>query len=289
MARSGQKIEEREALEVLCGWGVVAEHEWLETSKVQGERTPDLRLELPTGQEVLAEVRMHTYSAARHLFSADGKEHPTPRLRCRWEVMISDPTASDPTAATSQSFKDLVDETLVPLLEAVESAGGTPEAMKTLAAQRLRSVGDSLDPNKPEWLRRRIRIWRAPEPVGSGPGLIKTRASTSYGINLEAVDDLVAALQDCIDSKDAHGQGADWLVAALDGSRASQQLEEACDRVLDGGSERYSDINSRVDMRGFDEVWAFARSFNGDHHMTLRMTKTGAEWKRLNRVRSSAA
>lgn len=288
MAKSGQKVEEREALEVLCGWGVVAAFEWLEAGNEDGVRTPDLRLELTTGQEVLTEVRMHTYSASHHLFSADGKEFPSPRLKCQWEVRINDPAASEPTAKTSELFKDLVEEAIIPLLVDAESAGGTAEAMGSRAKQLLRNAEVSLDSGKPRSLRRRISVWRNPEPVSSEPGRIKTWAGTGYALCLEGVDHLVAAIQDCIDRKDSHGQGAAWLVAALDGSRASQQLEEVCNRVLDGDGERYSDINARVDMKGFDEVWAFARSFNGNHHMALRMTSTSAEWKRLDRVRHSA-
>lgn len=288
MAKSGQKVEEQEALEVLCGWGVVAVFEWLEAGENDGVRTPDLRLELKTGQEV-AEVRMHTYPASHHLFSADGKEFPSPHLRCRWEVMISDLAASEPTAKTSEPFKDLVEETIIPMLIDAESVGGTSEAMQSRAEQLLGLVEVSLDSGRPRSLRRRIVVWRAPKPVSNGPGSIKTRASTSYALWLEAVDDLVAAVQDCIDQKDSHGQGAAWLVVALYGSRASQQMEEACNRVLGGDGARYADINTRVDMRGFDEVWAFARSFNGDHHMALRMTDTGVEWNRLARVRRSAA
>ncbi|MCY3910242.1 MAG: hypothetical protein OXF99_01935 [bacterium] len=289
MARSGQKVEEREALEVLCGWGVVAAFEWLEAGKKKGVRTPDLRLELTTGQKVLTEVRMHTYSASHHLFSADGKEFPSRYLKCRWEVRINDPAASEPAAETSELFKALVDETIIPLLVDAESAGGTAEAMGTRAKQLLRNAQVVFDSGRPRSLRRRISVWRTPEPVSSGPGLVKTWAGTSYALCLEGVDHLVEAVQDCIDQKDSHGQGAAWLVAALDGSRASQQLEEVCNSVLDGDGARYSDINTRVDMKGFDEVWAFARSFNGNHHMALRMTRTSAEWKRLDRVRRSAA
>lgn len=289
MAESGQKIEEQEALEMLCNWGIVAGFEWLDAGKKDRVRTPDLRLELTTGEEVLAEVRMHTYSAARHLFSADGKEFPSPRLKCRWEVRVNDPAASEPDAVTSELFKDLVEDTLVPLLVDAESAGGTPEAMESRAKQLLRLAEDSLNTGRPRALRRRVSVWRTPEPVSSGPGRIKTWAGTSYALILDAVDHLVAAVQDCIDRKDLRGQGAAWLVAALDGSRASQQLEEACNSVLDGDGARYSDINTKVDMKSFDEVWAFARSFHGDHHMALRMTRTSAEWKRLDRVRDSAA
>ena len=289
MARSGQKIEEREALEVLQGWGVVGQFEWLEAGRKHRKRTPDLRVRLTTGRDVLVEVRMHTYAAARHLFSADGKEHPSSRLKFQWEIMIGDPAASEPSAETSESFGALVEQTLVPLLEEVESAGGTPQDMRARAQVRIEHAVQTLDSERPEWLSRSIRVWGTPKPAESGPGLVKTRASTSYGVFLEGVDDLVSAVQDCVDAKDRHGQGANWLVVALDGSRASQQLEEACDRVLSGNGARYSDIAERVDMRDFEEVWVFARSFSGDHHMSLRMTSAGAEWKRLGRVRSSAA
>ena len=289
MARSEQIVEEREALDVLCGWGVVAAFEWLEAGTKEGVRTPDLWLELTTGQEVLAEVTTHTYPASHHLYSADGKEFPSRHLRYRWEVMISDPAASEPTAVISEPFKDLVEVTIIPLLANAESDGGTPEEMKIRAEQLLHDAAASIDSGRLQSPRRSIFILRTPEPVSRGPGQIRTLANTIFTVWVESIEDLVSALQDCIDRKDSHGQGAAWLVVDLNTTSASQQLKHACNRVLDGDGAQYSDINASVDMKGFDEVWAFARSSHGKQYMALRMTKTSAEWKRLDRVRHGVA
>ena len=85
----------------------------------------------------------------------------------------------------------------------------------------------------------------------SQKGDVKVYVTTGFGIALESVDELVPAVQDCIEKKHEHGQGAAWLVVALDGTRASRQLEEAFDRETDSSAEGAQDL-SALDLRGFE-------------------------------------
>ena len=123
-----RRVDELEALEVLLASLEVVDHEWLKEKTGQDERTPDLRLELASGREVIVEVIQHTYSAQRHLFSADGIEVESEDLNHRWKLVISDPSASDASLRKSRPIRSLL-ELLVPVLRDAESEGITPEGI----------------------------------------------------------------------------------------------------------------------------------------------------------------
>ncbi|WP_420638416.1 hypothetical protein [Candidatus Poriferisocius sp.] len=282
-----RKAEEEEALGVLRQWGDVDEYEWQER--------PDLWVRLKTGREVGVEVTQHTYDAKHHLFTVDGKEHSSSELAHRWVVWISDPAASDPSKRKSRSISSLVKETLIPLLADVESTGSPLRTMQARAQIYLEHAVERFDASGPEGMARSVDVL-PPVPVGYGQGLVKTKVRTGHGMflegddgfYLEGVDHLVSAVQGCVDAKhvkcNQYEYPTDWLVVALDGSRASEQLDEACQRVLGGHEAQYADFHKRVNLRRFEEVWVFARSFGNGYHVALRMTDASSEWRKVVQV-----
>ena len=109
----------------------------------------------------------------------------------------------------------------------------------------------------------------------AGCGGVTVYVSAGQGCFLEAVDDLVPAIQDAINRKADRGQmanvtGKKWLVVALDGGSASMQLEELCSRATHPPD---SGVDS-VMFPDFHEVWAFARTFDGTRHAVLRLSRS---------------
>jgi len=112
MARD-PRIDEQEALEVICALESVERHEWLR----EGNRpTPDLEVVIG-GEVVTVEVMMHTSRIERELRAAVEKmrspersgEWPqkTSELTHRWKVIVSDHRfeARDP----SRTLKELLE------------------------------------------------------------------------------------------------------------------------------------------------------------------------------------
>lgn len=143
-----RRPEEIAALAALRSLEDVLEYEWLSAGRVEGVRTPDLRLVLGDGREVAAEVTMATNRPANELRGAARKMWP---MRCEalsweWTVRVSDHeiAARDP----KRRLKDLV-AAMVPVLAGVERAGGTAQEM-LLSARRVLNPDPCLrDPSLP--------------------------------------------------------------------------------------------------------------------------------------------
>ena len=159
--------------------------------------------------------------------------------------------------------------------EAAASGVDHSDFLKTRLDQRCRYwyPPDIFDWLTEGWNPRRARVWGSPRAANAGSGGVTVYVSTGQGCLLEAVDELVPAIQDAINHKAGRGQmanvtGKKWLVVALDGGSASMQLEELCSKVTHPPD---SEING-IQFPDFDEVWAFSRTFDGARHAVLRLS-----------------
>ena len=273
-----RRVEEREALAVISALEEVAYFEWLDEKQGQGVRTPDFRVELASGRNVLVEVTMATSEEMRRLLPKHGTEHESNALAYKWRVRVAHRSSTVVGAGRSPTITQLLPR-LEPVLTDVESHGGTTQEMIQRAEDRLHQEMQVIDEHLDTIDRRVVRVTEA-LPRGNGvAGGIEAAVSLGGGVMPEGVDNLVAAIQHRIDDKHEHDQGADWLAVAIDGPPASVQLREGFARGSDSSVEGAQDL-SAVDLRGFEEVWVFARTSNGTGHIVLRFSGSGTSWKR---------
>ncbi len=307
------RIDEREALEVICALEKVESHEWLCAGN---ERTPDLELSIG-GKPVFVEVTMQTSSAERELWRAAKKwSRRCDDLSHQWKVVVADHRVE--ARAPSRTLKELI-EALVPVLVDIESTNAPSEVMQQRANEILDP--DPHDPNRlgPEsrwwiesWLDptasdvdinefvavhadqlcgywhppdvvdwiiegivpRRVSVFEPPTPGFNGTGGVTVAVVTAGSCWAEAADDLLPAIQSRVDHKADRGQlanvtGQKWLVVALDTLGAATQLEELCSRTTQPTSPELA-----IAFPDFDEVWTFARTFDGTHHAVLRLSRS---------------
>ena len=274
-----RRIEEREAFEVICALEDVERHDWLSTGN---KPTPDLEVTID-GDLVTVEITMHT--VGQELWGAAEKMRSPKRSGCwpqricelsrKWTVIVGDSRVEsrDP----SRRLTELI-EAMVPALVIIESAGATPEVMRQRANEQFGRYW--YPPDIDDWVTkgtdpRSVMVVGSPSAVHAGCGGVTVYVSAGQGCFLEAVDDLVPAVQDAINRKAARGQmanvtGKKWLVVALDGGSASMQLEELCSRATHPPD---SGVDS-VMFPDFHEVWAFARTFDGTRHAVLRLSRS---------------
>lgn len=123
---------------------------------------------------------------------------------------------------------------------------------------------------------RRVRVVEPPTVLaGEDGGVVVADVWFPQSCWMEAVDELVPAIQDAINHKAAKCQmanvtGEKWLVVALDGGNAAMQLDELCNAE---GHPQDSALSS-ITFPDFNEVWAFARTFHGTHHVVLRLSRS---------------
>ena len=86
-----KRVDEREALEVICNTINGVDYKWLKPSNQQNKRTPDLELRLPSREKILVEITMHIYDAEHPLVT----KNIDPRLKYHWTVMISQTSECD--------------------------------------------------------------------------------------------------------------------------------------------------------------------------------------------------
>ena len=149
MARE-PRIDEQEALDVICALEDVEGHVWL----CPGSKpTPDLEVVID-GDLVTVEVTMHTSSKEQQLWGAAEKMRSPERsggwpqrtceLSHKWNVVVSDHSLE--SRDRSRPLKELV-KALIPVLATVESTGATPEVMQQRANEILNP--DPYNPNLP--------------------------------------------------------------------------------------------------------------------------------------------
>ena len=148
-----RRPDEFAALAAIRALADVADCEWLPAGRADGVRTPDLRLVLGDGREVVAEITMATNRPANELRGAARKMWPirSNKLSCEWTVHVSD----HDIAARDQrrTLKDLV-AALIAVLASVEQRGGTAREMR-LRADRI------LDPDRHDPYRSQPVRWAA--------------------------------------------------------------------------------------------------------------------------------
>ena len=278
MARIGEEPEEQEALEVICALEDVRSFEWLEAGTHQNVRTPDLRLELVDGRSVLVEVTMATSVETRQLLPLDGTKIKSDALTRWWRVRVTHRQSKGAEPGNTPKLKPLLPQ-LVPVLSDVESQGGTNETIRQHGEDRLHREMQVIDRDVEAIDRRVVRVTDA-IPVGDGEkGGIEATPTVGGGVMPEGVDDLVSAVQHRINKKDDHGQGADWLAVAIDRVDAREQLDNAFGEGSDSNIDGAQDLRA-LDLRGYEEVWVFARSSDVPGHIVLRFSGSGATWKR---------
>ena len=130
MPRGGPRKEEQIALSVIRSVENVTNHKWL------CPPGPDLRVTLGNSREVTVEITMSTNRAIREIHGAAEKMPliGARRLSHHWQAVICDGDIS--FRKESRRLKELV-EAMVPVLQEVESQGGTPMDMGRRATSRL--------------------------------------------------------------------------------------------------------------------------------------------------------
>lgn len=128
MAGQQRRPEELAALAALRALEDVAEYEWLIAGRADGVRTPDLKLVLGGGREVVAEITMATNTPDNELRGAARRMWPirSRSLSREWTVHVSDHDIAK--RSRRRTLKDLV-AAMIPVLAAVEERGGTAEEM----------------------------------------------------------------------------------------------------------------------------------------------------------------
>ncbi len=134
------RIEEQEALDVICALEDVERHDWLRPGS---KPTPDLEVTIG-GCLVTVEVTMHTSPKEQELWGAAEKmrsvEHSgdwpqrVSELSYQWKVIVGDHRfeSRDP----SRTLKEMVNA-LIPVLATVEGTGAIPEVMQQRANEIL--------------------------------------------------------------------------------------------------------------------------------------------------------
>ena len=278
MPGTERRVEEQEALEVIWALEDVRSFEWLEAGTREKVRTPDFRLELADGRGVLVEVTMATSEETRQLLPLHGTKIKSDALAHRWRVRVAHRQSKSAEPGNTPKLKPLL-RLLVPVLSDVESQGGTTETIRQRAEDRLRQEMQVIDSDMEAMDRRVVRVTDA-IPVGDGEkGGIEATPTVGGGVMPEGVGDLVSAVQHRINKKDDHGQGADWLAVAIDRVDAREQLDNAFGEGSDSSVGGAQDLRA-LDLRGYEEVWVFARSSDVPGHIVLRFSGSGATWKR---------
>ena len=136
---SERRIEEREALEVICALEDVERHDWLRPGS---KPTPDLEVTID-GCLVTVEVTMHTspkeqelWGAAEKMRSPERSEswpQKTRELSYQWEVVVDHRFE---VRDRTRTLTKLVGA-LIPVLAEVESTGAAPEVMQQRANEIL--------------------------------------------------------------------------------------------------------------------------------------------------------
>ena len=135
-----RKPDELAALAAIRALEDVADCEWLPAGRADGVRTPDLRLVLGDGREVVAEITMATNRPANELRGAARRMWPirTDELSFEWTVHVSDHGIA--ARDDRRTLKDLA-AAMIAVLASVEQRGGTVRQMQ-LRANRI------LDPDR---------------------------------------------------------------------------------------------------------------------------------------------
>ncbi|MCY4632669.1 MAG: hypothetical protein OXE75_17555 [bacterium] len=213
------RVEEQFALETIEALESVVSHRWLDANR---EPTPDLELKLSGGRTVAVEITMNTDGAARSLrASFDGRRWPRVELACEWWVIVSD--HSRVARGRRRNIKALLDQ-LVPVFQNLEAQDLEPDEM---LGKPLRELAGSA---WPDW--NSVYVAKCDRSGGDTGGGLRTWVAVGDGGWIEAVDELVEAVQERIDSKIERGQlsgypSPKWLVVVLDCGIAAMQLEDA--------------------------------------------------------------
>ena len=136
MTAEQRRSEELAALAALRALEDVTEYEWLAAGRADGVRTPDLKLVLGDGREVVAEITMATNRPDNELRGAARRMWPirSRSLLREWTVHVSDHDIA--ARSRRRTLKDLV-AAMIPVLAAVEERGGTADEMKSRANRIL--------------------------------------------------------------------------------------------------------------------------------------------------------
>ena len=162
---------------------------------------------------------------------------------------------------------------LVSVLQNFEGRDCEPDELCGQASRAVAGFG------QPDW--DSIGVIKC-DPVGrdTGGGIRTWVAPFETGW-LEALDELVEAVQERIDDKTEQGQlkgyaSPKWLVVVLDGGIAAMQLEDAFGSK--DSPRRPAEIDG-IACRGFDEVWAVGQCFSQrSHRNVLRLFAWGRPW-----------
>ncbi len=241
------------------------------------------------------------------------KQWPDSRLSLVWDVRVYDHSPED----NRRPVRGLV-EALIEVLVDVEATGGEPELMVKAVQERLVDPQDHIDGHDwgtawqtaasrglcyekflLRWGRqtgywypqllvdrdgafpRRVLVWRASEPEGSGGGMVRTSPAVPDSAWGE-YEHMLATVQDCIKAKTDQRQmenasGLRWLFVVLDNNMAAVQLDDyfgpACEE-LDPSERCPYHVLDKLTFDYFDEVWITGRAFQTGDHIVLRLFKT---------------
>ena len=261
--------EEQFALETIEAVESVVSHRWLDADR---EPTPDFELKLSGGQTVAVEITMSTDGAARSLFASfDGRRWPRAELTCEWSVIVSE--HSRETRERQRNIKALLDH-LAPIFQNLEAQDLEPDEMLGKPLSEL--AGSAW----PDW--NSVLVAECDPSGGDTGGGIRTWVAVGDGGWTEAVDELVEAVQERINSKIERGQlrgypNPKWLVIVMDSRLAARQLEEGF--APDDQPWRSAAIDA-ITFQGLDEVWVVGECIaRSTRRSVLRLFASGAPWE----------
>lgn len=261
--------EEQFALETIEAVESVVSHRWLPEGR---EPTPDLELKLSDGQTVAVEITMSTDGEARRLCASfDGRRWPRAELTCEWWVILSD--HSGKARGGKLDINALLDH-LVPIFQNFEAQDLEPDEM--LGTPLWELTGS-------DWQGWDSAYVAKCDPSGGNiGGGIRTWVAVGDGGWVEAVDELLDAVQERIKSKKEQGQlrgypSPKWLVIVMDSRLAAWQLEEGFAAVDQPWRSAAIDA---ITFEGLDEVWVIGEcTARITRRSLLRLFGSGAPWE----------
>lgn len=263
--------DEQYALETIEAVESVVSHRWLPEDR---EPTPDLELKLSDGRTVAVEITMSTDGEARSLCdSFDDKQWPRAELACEWWVILSD--HSRKARGSRLDIKALLDH-VVPIFQNLEAQDLEPDEMLRRSGWELAgSAWQGWDS---------AYVAKCDPSGGDIGGGIRTWVAVGDGGGVEAVDELVEAVEERIKSKTERGQlrgypSPRWLVIVMDSRLAARQLEEGF--APDDRPWRSAAIDA-ITFDGLDEVWVVGEcTARSTRRSLLRLFASGApcEWR----------
>ena len=248
--------EELFAFQAICAVEDVGNHEWLPETGDGG--TPDLEIVIG-GQVVTVEITAHTSGAINALFNvAEGNSpFPAPELSHDWTIVVSDQHTED--RGSQRRLKDLV-KAAARILRKAEQSGGTPETIRTHAAELLDP--DPYDPYelgaKASWTKSVDSSEWGGDGISDKQAAAEIASHCDYWYPLDLFDRVTKELRPrhVRPSTPVPAQGPDGSITVLPTAGGGGCVPEAVDRLVPALQKEIGKKQNRDQMKGISgERW----------------------------------